>query len=50
MPATTYCRIVLILRCDTITGFTSGKINNVARFAQSELKDVAIDITINFKV
>ena len=50
VPATTYSRIALILRCGRTPGFVSGKFNNVACLAQSELKDVVLVIAINCKL
>lgn len=50
LNAATYYLIALILRCSRVLRFVSNKINNVADLAQSELKYVAIGVTINCKL
>ena len=50
LNATTYYLIALILRCSRVLRFVSNKINNVADLAQSEVKHVAISVTINCKL
>ena len=40
LPANTYCRIALILRCDRIPGFVSSNINNIVSL---DIDNIAIN-------